>query len=126
MCCEGQLSKRRAGNLADRESGRVELDRSDVLRRESWRRTQRVKAGDARSRPLRDVSCRVTRRRGQGLAGSDAENNNNNGATVSADPFAAGDGNKTEFFYLTTVRCAREAFSQGCEQTSKAHSVELK
>ena len=36
LCCEVQLSKCRARNLADRESGRVELDRSDVLRRESW------------------------------------------------------------------------------------------
>ena len=36
LCCEGQLSKRRARNLADRESGLVELDLSDVLRRESW------------------------------------------------------------------------------------------
>ena len=34
--CEGQLSKRRAKDLADRESGRVELDCSDLLRRESW------------------------------------------------------------------------------------------
>ena len=36
LCCEGPLSKRRARNLADRDSGRVEIDRSDVLRRESW------------------------------------------------------------------------------------------
>ena len=35
LCGEGQLSKCRARNLADRESGRVELDRSDVLKRES-------------------------------------------------------------------------------------------
>ena len=34
LCCEGQLSKCRARNLADRERGRVELDRSDVFRRE--------------------------------------------------------------------------------------------
>ena len=35
VASRSQLSKRRAWNLADSESGRVELDRSDVLRRES-------------------------------------------------------------------------------------------